>query len=68
MNKTNENNTDLSSKYNESQDEIKELKTKLKGNISLIEATQIVWDDIRQEVHFIWKYIHIIIQQNIMVR
>ena len=47
--------------------EIKEIKTKLKGNISLTEARQIVWDDIIHEVCYKWESVHIISQKKIMM-
>lgn len=67
LNKSNQNNDQLTTNKRVSQDDIKEFKKKLKGNISLIEARQIVWDDIIQEVYSIWDYIHIISQQNIIM-
>jgi len=63
-----ENNNQLPSKYKESQGEIKDLKTKLEGNIYLIEDTQMFWEGVIQEVHSIWEYILIIPQENIMIR
>ena len=61
-----ENNNHLTNKYKEGQDEIKELKTKLKGNISLIKTKQIVWNDIIQEVSSIWECIYIISTKKIL--
>jgi len=39
----NENNNQLTNKNQVAQDEIKDLKAKVKGNIYLIEARKIVW-------------------------
>ena len=67
LNIENENKNKFTSRYKSTQDEIKELKTKFDGNISLIEDTQTFWDEIFQEVHSIWEYIITIPQQNIMI-
>lgn len=44
----NENSNYLTSKYKETKDEIKELETKLKRNISLTKARKIVWNSVIQ--------------------
>ena len=36
--------------------EVKELKEKLKGNMSLIQAREIIWNDIIQQVKAIWDH------------
>jgi len=43
--------------------EIKYLKAKLKGNMSLIKARQLVWDEIIQEMNNSWKHITVILEK-----
>lgn len=65
---SNENNNQLTNKNKEAQYEIKELKAKLKGKISLIEVRQLIQDNIIQEIQSIQQYIHIISRKNVMIK
>ena len=67
LNIAKENNDKLTMKNKETHDEIKELKNKLKGNISLIESMHFFGDDINQAVRSKWVYIHINAQWKIMM-
>ena len=47
-------------KLQKAKDEIKELKEKLKGNISLIKAKDIIWNEIISEMQSKWDSMNII--------
>lgn len=55
-------------KYQSTYDEIKELKEKLKGNMSLIHAREIIWNDIVQWVKEIWNHMLVMEEKKIVVR
>lgn len=54
--------------YQTTCDEIKELKEKLKGNMSLIQERDIIWNDIIEQVKVIWDYMWIMVEDKTIVR
>ena len=49
-------------------EEIKEIKNNLKGNMLLIQARQLICDEINFEVKNIWEHIILVGEQNIAVK
>ena len=54
-------------KLQKAEDEIKELKEKLKGNISLIKAKDIIWNEIILEMQSKWDSMNIIAREKNIV-
>ena len=54
-------------KLQKAEDEIKELKEKLKGNISLIKAKDIIWNEIISEMQSKWDSMNIIAREKNIV-
>lgn len=50
------------------EDEIKRLKEKMKGNISSIQAREILWDEIIEFIKGIWEFLVIISEEKKIVR
>ena len=48
--------------------EIKSLKDKLKGNISLIQAKDIIWNDIISEMKSIWDFLMVVAEERSHIR
>lgn len=47
---------------------IKNLKEKLKGNISLIQAKDIIWNDIIAEMKTIWDFLTIVVEEKSIIK
>jgi len=47
------------------QDEIKVLKSKLKGNMALIEGKQIIWEEIISEMKKQWEHLKLVTKQKV---
>lgn len=50
------------------EDEIKRIKEKINGNMSLIRAREILWDEVIEVIRGIWEFIVIISQEKTLVR
>lgn len=48
--------------------EIKELKEKVKGNMSLLEVREIIWNDIINKVKNVWEFMSIVEEEKSIVR
>jgi len=63
---------DNAKKYREdllrTEDEIKRLKEKMKGNMSLIQAREIIWDEVIEVIKGIWEFLLIIFEEKTVVR
>jgi len=63
-----ENATEHHNKYNSACEEIKELKEKITGNMSLIRARKIIWNDIIQKIKVLWDHMVVIVEEKEMIR
>ena len=50
-------------KYETTQEEVKELKSRLKRNVSPVDARQVIWDNIIQKVWVAWKYFQVVAEE-----
>lgn len=48
-------------------DEVTELKNMLKGNMYVIYARQLIWDETLYEVKNMWDHITLVVEKNIIV-
>ena len=48
--------------------QIKNLKEKLKGNISLIQAKDIIWNDIIAEMKTIWDFLTVVAEEKSIIK
>lgn len=58
----------INNKYQMSQDEIKALKNRFKGNMSLIEARKLIWDIVIFEIKKIWENLRLVAKQKVAVK
>ena len=58
----------INNKYQVAQDEIKALKKRIKGNMSLIEARRIIWDDIISEIKSIWEHMNLVSKEKVVFK
>lgn len=49
------------------EDEIKRLREKMKGNMSLIQSKEILWDEIIEIIKGIWEFLVIISEEKTIV-
>ena len=54
--------------FQATQQEIKELKEKVKGNMSLIQAREIIWNDIINTMNNVCEFMSIVAEEKAIVR
>jgi len=57
----------ISKKYKSNKEEVKEIKNILKRNMSLIEARQVIWDDIIQHMCSTWGLFQVIVEGRVEI-
>jgi len=58
----------ISNNSKKANEEITVLKNKLKGNMSLIQGRQLIWDEIISEVKNIWEHMTLVAEQKIAIK
>ena len=63
-----ENVNQFNTKYQETCDEVKELKEKVKWNESLIKTREIIWNGIFQQIWAVWEHMNVIAEEKVMIK